>query len=149
MAKRIIRSAYGEKIKVALETSGQSRTQQHFKDQCDINKIVARARITNTINHTAKTVAKYGDFTQYVDAPEAYDRIAKAEQAFESLPSQIRHEFHNNPKELLEFVYASQGDSEDAQANFKKGVKMGIFNPPKAPEPEKIQKVEITNPPTK
>lgn len=140
MAKPKARNKFSERKRQVLDTSYEatglySKTQPQFKDQCDINMIVKKAKVTGTVNHVAKVVGKYGDFTQYVDSPQAYDRLAKAHQAFEQLPSAIRHEFRNDPAEMLKFVNAAQEDSEEGKILRDKGIKLGIFNPPKPPEP--------------
>ncbi len=147
MAKAKARNKFSERVpRVVITGEYPGRTQTQFQKQCDINHIVAKAKLQGTISHVAKVRDVYGDFSQYVDTAEAYDRVAKAQQAFEQLPSAIRMEFHNDPTNMLKFVDLANTDSEEGKEALKKGIKMGIFNPPKPAEPEKIVKVQITNP---
>lgn len=82
---------------------GKSRTFQSFRDSADINKILSRAQETGTISHLAKHEAFYGDFAAF-DFQEAQNMLAKGRQIFDDLPSEIRREFHQDPREFFEYV---------------------------------------------
>lgn len=78
-------------------------TVDSFKDETDINKIIAKAQRTGTISHMAAHQAEYGDFAQF-DFMEAQLQIAKGVQIFDELPSEVRREFGNDPGAFFSFV---------------------------------------------
>lgn len=82
---------------------GESRTSQSFKDQCDINKIIARAARAGTLSHLEQFGGRYGDFADF-DFQEAQNKIAQAKSIFHALPGELRREFGNDPGRFLSFV---------------------------------------------
>jgi len=83
---------------------GDGRTKQAFKDQTDINKILAKAQRTGTISHLAKYQGEYGDFTDVDDLLTAYQRLERGNQIFSELPSEVRAEFKQDPASFFKFV---------------------------------------------
>ena len=79
-------------------------TKQAFKDQTDINKILQRAQKTGTISHLAKYGPVYGDFTDIDDLLTAHQRLARAQEIFSELPSEVRREFDQDPAGFFNFV---------------------------------------------
>ena len=84
------------------------RTKQAFKDETDINRILARAQKGDAITHLAKHGAVYGDFTDFPDLLDAHDRLMRGKAIFDELPSEVRREFSNNPSAFFEFVNAPE-----------------------------------------
>jgi len=81
----------------------EGMTKQSFKDECNINKIMAKFQRTGVLNHYAKHQHQYGDIPaiQYADA---LNIIADANSMFEELPSTVRAQFENDPAKFLEFA---------------------------------------------
>lgn len=81
-----------------------SRTQQHFKEESDINFIVNRFLKTGTLPDVNPS-AMYGDF---LHAPgsyqEALNLVIEAQDGFNALPAEMRARFNNDPGELLTFL---------------------------------------------
>lgn len=84
--------------------SQDGRTKQAFKDQTDINKLLARAARGDTISHLAKHGAVYGDFSDIDDLMTAQARLAKGVEIFQALPAEIKREFNQSPAEFFNFV---------------------------------------------
>lgn len=84
-----------------LECTEPSKTQQSFKDDCDINVIVRRFGVTGQLPNVAAPV--YGDFSQIDDFRSAIHAVMDAEDEFMKLDAKIRERFNNDPQELLEF----------------------------------------------
>lgn len=105
----------------------KSRTQQHFKDECDINKILAKYKKTGVVTHVKRARALFGDFSELAPHAENMDKVAKATQAFEALPAELRNEFKNSIPGF--FKYISDPKNKD------QCVKWGIFDPPKVEVP--------------
>ncbi len=98
-----VRSAYGPKTKVRVTFTEPTMTKQSFKDECNINNIMARYQQTGIVNHFNKHAAQYKDTTGPLFT-ESQQIVANARSMFEELPSKVRRNFHNNPVEFLDFV---------------------------------------------
>ena len=98
--------------------SVDSMTQQQFKDECDINLIVERARKSGFINVPSEQPI-YGDFADVGDFIEAQNLIAQASQYFDGLPANIRARFSNSPAEFLRFI--------NDEANVDEAVSLGLL----------------------
>lgn len=95
-------SAYGQKRKVSVTFKGQGRTKQQFKEECDINKIMARFQQTGLIEFVNKNQGQYLDCTGF-DYQEAMQTVAAANSMFMQMPSALRAEFGNSPQKFVEF----------------------------------------------
>lgn len=80
------------------------RTHQSFKDETDINKILAKYQRTHTISHLSKYQGVYGDFSDVPDLLEANSRYQRGKAIFDELPSEVRREFDNNMGAFFAFV---------------------------------------------
>lgn len=83
---------------------GKSLTKQSFKDQVDVNSIVAKFNKTGMVDHVNPRTPLYGDFTNAQDYMTALNAVREAEANFEALPSAIRDICDNNPGVFLDFV---------------------------------------------
>ena len=91
----------------------ESLTHQSFKDECDINNIVAKFRKSGLIDHVNKYQGQYIDATQLVpDYHGALNFINEASETFMSLPASIRERFDNDPGAFLDFVSDEDNKSE-------------------------------------
>lgn len=79
-------------------------TAQEFKDECDINKIVAKYDKTGVLTHVNALQASFGDFSGVPTYQEALTLVTEAQAAFMELPAEIRKRFDNDPAQLLAFV---------------------------------------------
>lgn len=127
--------------RVQFIPSGKSRTKQSFKDECDINKIMARYQKTGAMAHVNQHGAEYG-FASSIDFSEAMRLITTAQDMFDGLPSSIRTRFANDPGQFLDFV-------QDAN-NTEEMIKLGLMAKTKAPEkPSETKKDKTPDPATK
>lgn len=84
---------------------GPGRTKQAFKDDCDINKMLAKAQKVGSLSHLQKYGAVYGDFTEApADLLEARELLERGDTIFRELPSEIRKEFKNDSRSFFQFV---------------------------------------------
>lgn len=95
-------------------------TEQHHKNECDINQIIRKYDKTGLITHITKFEAKFGDMTG-TDFKTAHDQVIKAQAMFDELPSQIRKRFQNTPEKLLSFM--------ENPENRKEAEELGLINP--------------------
>lgn len=107
-----------------------SRTQQHFRDETDINVMVQRFSRTG-IPEAPPVFPGVRDFTEVHDFRSAMQAVIDADRAFAALPSSVRERFMNDPGRLLDFI------SDDA--NYDEAVRLGIVarreTPPGVDEP--------------
>lgn len=86
------------------EPPKDSLTQQQFRDDCDINQIVARAQRGIPPRFTARGEPHFGDFSEVPDLVSAYDLVERANEAFMTLPAQLRLELGNDPLRINELT---------------------------------------------
>lgn len=114
------RNAYERSSKPGMTFEKPSLTQQHFKEECDINKIIERFTRTGLLPQYPGEDMQYGDYTTSVDYHEAMTIVAQAKQQFEALPSSVRDKFDNDPAKMLDFVSKKE--------NIEESVKLGLLN---------------------
>lgn len=95
----------------------ETMAKQAFKDECDINTIVRRFGITGQLPKGVR-MPTFGDFSEVTDFASAMNAIALANEAFDTMPAEIRTRFQNDPQKFLEFT------SNDA--NYTEAEKMGL-----------------------
>ncbi len=79
------------------------RTKQSFKDETDINKIMARFDRTGTISHMAKFEGVYADYSDY-DFFEQTRMLTRGREVFDALPAELRREFNQSPAAFFAYV---------------------------------------------
>jgi phage internal scaffolding protein len=79
-------------------------TEQSHSSACDINKIMANYEKTGLVPVPQSRVPKYGDFSQVNDYQTALNLVMEAEDAFMSLPANVRSEFDHDPAKFLAAV---------------------------------------------
>lgn len=104
---------------------GEGRTKQEFRDECDINVILARYKRTGQITHISEKIPRYGDFSQVGDYLQASLQVAQMEASFLDLPSNIRKHFGHDPQQLVEFMADP--------ANHEEGIQLGLFESKSVP----------------
>lgn len=117
--------------------SGESATKQSFKDECDINSIMAKYQRSGLLDHVSKYAPQYGEYTQR-DLLEAYEVVERAQEMFDDLPSRAREAFKNDPGEFLRYM-------EDPQLKERAGelLEMGLIDPKsEVYKPQKIEEKE-------
>jgi len=116
MKTPFLRTAYNYDTNAASNESGlaceePSLTQQHFKDETDINNILRQFNITGLLPENALS-PRYGDFTGINDYQSALNAVIAAEDGFMALPADLRARFSNNPEELINFLDNPQNKDE-------------------------------------
>ena len=98
--------------------------QQNMKEECDINVMVKRfQKSPELIPPVMPTVQ---DFTNSVtDFQSAMNMVRAGEEAFASLPADLREEFRNDPQRFMDFVH--NPDNRD------QAIKLGLISKPVDP----------------
>ena len=126
----ILRTPYNYDLDAASNESGlhcedATLTQQHFKDECDINNILRQFNVTGILPE-APLSPRYGDFTGISDYHSALNQVIAAEDEFMALPAQIRSRFDNDPAKLIDFLEKSENKDE--------AIKLRLVNPEVLPQ---------------
>lgn len=98
-----------------------SMTQQQFKDECDANLIINRYAKTGEFLHVTSKQGQYADFSEIQDYQTMLNQVINADNAFSTLPAELRRRFNNNPGDLITFL--------QNPANYDEGVTLGLLNP--------------------
>lgn len=120
-------SVTGEKPGITFDQP--SHTLQSFKDDADINCIIARFENTGVLVDPTVPVSRVPQFGDYSDMPsyqEAQNVLVAANNAFSSLPSKVRERFGNDPAAYFEFVQSLKKGSDD----YAEAIRLGIIDKP-------------------
>jgi len=112
------------------ECVGDDRTKQSFKEQCDINSIVAKGRARGFIEHINSRPAFYDDVSNVPSYQEALQIVIDADTAFMSLPAKVRERFGNDPGKMIDFI--------QDENNIKESRDLGLVKK----EPENVNVVQ-------
>lgn len=107
--------------RVQTFTQGPTRTLQEPAIDADIHNIMKKYVHTHGSIPMAQIVDTVLDFSDATDFQESLDRHIHAQEAFNSLPADTRHYFHNDPSRLISFL------ADDK--NYDEAVKMGFIDP--------------------
>jgi phage internal scaffolding protein len=118
----LIRTAYGPKLVVEIFTPPDAvGAKQSFKDECDINVLMARYLQTGLIDFVEEHEPQYGDCTGVPgDFQTAMNTVIQAETMFADMPAKLRARFENDPGKFLDFV--------QTDANRKEALELGLIS---------------------
>lgn len=83
-----------------------------FQQESDINWIMKRYQQTGILPETRNKIAQYVDCTELPDLKQYYDIMDQAQDAFDSLPSQLRRKLENDPTKLFDYLQDESNRSE-------------------------------------
>lgn len=111
------------RVRVQTINTLPTKTQQQFKDRCDLNKIMKQAKRTGELPAQRAARGYYMDHTVLpADYQRALDLVIDGEVAFNGLPSEVRARFENDPKKLLTFL--------SDKKNLDEAIKLGLAQAP-------------------
>lgn len=134
--KQKFKTIYNYKQNDGVNFNTPSMTQQQFKDECDINKVMDRYLRTGVLSDplNMRGPGTYADFTEMGDYMENMNKVVEAREMFESLPAKVRERFANNPANMIEFVMDSSNKDE--------AIKLGLL---KEEIVENVTSTEVTS----
>ena len=106
-----IRKVFDESTREGVEFKGASLTQQHFKEECDINHILEMYTKTGELPLNPKEM-RYADVSSISDYASMRAAIAQADSDFSELPSRVRERYHNDTSEFLDAIATEAGRRE-------------------------------------
>ncbi len=96
-------SMFGE-LYEPLDTGSEGGAKQSFKDEVDINLVVARFAETGLMSHVAAGVPQFVDASALGDYRSIIDQVRKVEEYFQGLPALVRSEFKNDAARFMDFL---------------------------------------------
>lgn len=125
----------------ALVCTDETKAQQQFKEECDINTIVRNFGLTGEMPQNPR-VPLSADFIDTMDYQSSLNRLLEAEAGFMAFPAELRARFQNDPGKFIAFV-------ED-KANEAEARKWGLLKPVVEPvAPLSVRVVADPSEPTK
>lgn len=117
--------------RVQTQITGETRTQQQFQDQTDINKIMEQYVKTGTLTHIRNaTEGVYADLSNLPSYEEAMRTIIAADDAFKDIPAPVRQRFGNDPQQLMDFL--------NEPKNHDEAIELGLMTKQPAPKPDPV-----------
>lgn len=112
-------SRFNRPARVQTVPVGESRTQQQFKKECDVNNILAKHRRTGMVTHVNKHQGQFGDFSNLEDYQTSLHKVMTAQNSFNLLPSELRNKFGNDPAQLISYLADPKNDDEAIRFGLK------------------------------
>lgn len=97
------KSSYQPTSRTSITFPEMGKTKQAFKDECDVNTIMARYAATGELPNINALPPQYLDVTE-MDFQYHQNFLIEAQNLFNQLPSSIRSRFENSPGQFLDFV---------------------------------------------
>lgn len=116
--KKIETRANGTK-RVYTVNEEPSKTDQSFKDEVNVNNIISKFNKTGQISHLAKKQGMYADLSTIEDLHTSLTQVVQAQEAFDSLPAELRRRFGNSPVEMVNFLQDPANDQEAVKLGLK------------------------------
>lgn len=128
--------------RVQLFCNDDPVVQQHFRDECNVNLIMAKHGASRILEHYGQYQGNYGDFTNVQDYQTSMNQVIAAQEMFMSLPSDMRNRFGNDPSQFLSFVSNESNRDEMRRLGLLKDVvEAPVLVPVEAPNLDKTDPV--------
>ena len=121
------------------DTGPESKTQQQFKDEVDINTIVERFGVTGEMP-PAINFPQTQEFEETFDFQTAMNVIRKAEEEFMQLPAKARARFQNDPQQFMTFMNDEENIAEAIKLGLATERKKSEEPTPEVKPPEPVKK---------
>lgn len=82
----------------------EGMTRQEFRDECDINVLMATYERNGRLDHINRMQPQYLDVSDVPDLPRAIAIMDEAQRAFMTLPASTRREFDQDPVKFVDFA---------------------------------------------
>ena len=97
-----------------VNTGRDTPVKQSFKDETDVNRIIAKYQQTGAVSHANRFAPRYGEADSQ-DFHKAMTLVVETQQAFDALPSALRRRFSNDPAEWVDWLEnADEADLREA-----------------------------------
>ena len=90
--------------RVYTKVDKKSKTDQQYKDDTDVNRIMSRFKTTGQIAHLAKNEGKFADVSNIQSLHQSLVTVREAEYAFAQLPAKVRKFFDNDMRNAEKYL---------------------------------------------
>lgn len=111
MARKIKKAYTRTRVKTEIDPERKTKAVQSERHNSDINNIVAKAHKTGQLPVLVnrKPIPSLPEAATY---QQMLDKVVQANQAFERLPSEVRANFGNDPRNMLMAIEQADGNEE-------------------------------------
>lgn len=113
------KDAKGRPFREVHLVTGEGKTEQSHKKECDMNYILRNYQKTGLITHAKKYSGQYDDVSVQ-DFNDAMMIVTEAQNMYRELPSNIRERF-KGPEQFLQFVNNPGNKAEMQKLGILKG----------------------------
>lgn len=104
--------------RVQISFPSESQTKQYFRDECNINNIVAKFSESGQLpTNLNKLEPQYGEAPN-LDLKESLDQVKALHAEFFELPYEMRKKFKNKPENYAQFLSLYEADPASFDAYF-------------------------------
>lgn len=96
-----------------------SKTKSEFLNECDIDAIVKRAQRSGELP-LGRINPQYADVSGITNYQEIHERLNELKSAFDTIPSELRLRFKNDPSRFFEYIQNPKNDEEAIKLGLKK-----------------------------
>lgn len=125
----VIKKPYASRTRVPFDTGSDSRAKQSFKEESDINTIMAKYMKTGVLEHVKENAGQYMDLPVGVDYQASMNIVIAAGEAFDSLPGSVRRRFENNAVQFLEFMDDPEMIEESVEIGLRERMPDEVIEP--------------------
>lgn len=90
-------------LESSVSAFSKTKTQQNFKEQCDINRIVKQFAGTGELLQRQGTPLSADEFIGVMDYHTAMNAVRRGDEAFMALDASTRERFKNDPGAFVDF----------------------------------------------
>lgn len=137
MKKVSIRKDGSKRVQTMFDPKTEpSKTDQSFAKDCDINLIVKKLSpldhrtLQENVQRAAMGIMEV-DLTQVTDLQGALEAVNNAQEAFNTLPAELRKRFDNDPSKIFDFLQDPKNQEE--------AVRLGLMEVREATHTERIR----------
>lgn len=118
-----------------------SKTDQSFKDDCDVNIVLQR--FMKTGDHSIfRKGGSYSDVSEVPDLLEAHLNLQQAKLAFDQLPANVRKKLENNPLMLEQYLSDPNNHEEALELGLLQSIKTEAHPPQNQNQEQKTKKTK-------
>lgn len=97
--------------RVQIDCSEPKLVKQEFKQECDINHVIAQYKLTGELPRM-RAPGRYADVSALPSYQEALELVSNAKAAFNTLSAKVRARFSNDPGAMLDFLNDPANEAE-------------------------------------
>lgn len=99
--------------------SEPSLADQSYKEEVDVNRILAKYIKSGDETLLQKRQGQYADISNIQDLQTSLSQVQEAQEAFETLPAELRRKLNHSPVEFINYLQNPANDAEAIELGLK------------------------------